>query len=415
MIDGGRVRGGPFLRVTLPLAGLNFLNQASRGLLALLAPLLALEFGLSASQLGLLAAALFAAYALAQLPVGLALDLYGARRVQLCLGIVAGLGFVLSAVAGDPILFAVGRVFTGLGVSAGLMAMMKANVQWFPPHRVASATGRGLFVAGLGGLLVTWPVQMILPQIGWRGAFWLLALASVLVGSWIALSVPRAVPGGGSRRALRTEIAEIGRIFAHPRFRRLVPAIAMISALSFTYQGLWAGPWLRDVGGQGDEARALLLLTYAAGLMTGSLVAGQAASFAQARGAGPLLAPYVATGVMLVLQAWLILAPPAVALSQGVAWFLFAFCAGAGPTGYTAVGQGFPAALTGRVATAINFSMLVLVFVFQNGIGWILDLWPRVTGGGWDPRGYAWAMAATFVLQAGAALWLVVGPRDRPA
>jgi uncharacterized protein (DUF2126 family) len=45
-----------FLRVTLPLAAVNFLNQASRAVLALIGPLLALEFALSASDLGLLAA-----------------------------------------------------------------------------------------------------------------------------------------------------------------------------------------------------------------------------------------------------------------------------------------------------------------------------------------------------------------------
>ena len=71
-----------FARITLPLAAVNFLNQASRAVLAVIGPLLAIEFALSASDLGLLAAVFFVAYAAAQLPVGVALDLYGARRVQ---------------------------------------------------------------------------------------------------------------------------------------------------------------------------------------------------------------------------------------------------------------------------------------------------------------------------------------------
>ena len=49
-----------FLRITIPLAGVNFLNQASRALIATIGPIVALEFSLSATELGLLAATFFA-------------------------------------------------------------------------------------------------------------------------------------------------------------------------------------------------------------------------------------------------------------------------------------------------------------------------------------------------------------------
>jgi hypothetical protein len=83
--------------------------------------------------------------------------------------------------------------------------------------------------------------------------------------------------------------------------------------------------------------------------------------------------------------------------------------------GYAAVGQGFPPELQGRVATAINFSMLVLVFILQTGIGAILDLWPRTAAGGWDPAGYGLALSVTFLLQLAAAAWIVVAPREKAA
>jgi len=79
--------------------------------------------------------------------------------------------------------------------------------------------------------------------------------------------------------------------------------------------------------------------------------------------------------------------------------------------GYAAMGQGFPPELQGRVATAINFAMLVLVFILQTGIGAILDLWPRLPDGGWNPAGYAAALSVTFLLQAGTALWIVLAPK----
>ncbi|MBL0922568.1 MAG: hypothetical protein IBJ10_10640, partial [Phycisphaerales bacterium] len=67
------------------------------------------------------------------------------------------------------------------------------------------------------------------------------------------------------RRSLLAETREFGRIFAHPVFIGLVPAIALLSAMNFIYQGLWAGPWLRDVAGLSGAGHATLLLFYALG------------------------------------------------------------------------------------------------------------------------------------------------------
>ncbi|MBR0684161.1 MFS transporter [Roseomonas eburnea] len=403
-----------FARITLPLAAINFLNQGNRALVATIGPLLAIEFGLSASELGLLAATFFAAYAAAQLPIGVALDLHGPRRVQSTLALVAAAGFVVSALAPDVLVLGCGRLITGVGVAAGLMAMLKANTQWYPKHRVAAVTGAGLFFAGLGGVAATVPVQWVLPLLGWRGIFAVLAVLAVAVSLWIRLVVPDRPPDvvASERRSLVREIGEFGRIFRDRGFLRFLPAVMVLSALNFTFQGLWAGPWLRDVGGMADGPRALALLIYAAGLVTGSLVTGQAASLAQARGFSAMFVPYLGIGGVLAAQAALV-AGPSGFWGIAVVWFLFSFCGSVGVAGYAAMGQGFPPELQGRVATAINFAMLILVFALQTGIGAIIDLWPRTASGGWDPTGYRVALSMTFLLQAGTALWIVVAPRGR--
>lgn len=396
-----------FLRVTLPLAALNFLNQASRALLAVIGPGLALEFGLSAADLGLLAAALFGAYAATQLPAGLALDLWGARRVQAVLALTAATGFALSALAPGWSWLLPGRVLTGIGVAAGLTAMLQANAQWFGRDRVAAMTGSGLLVGALGGMMATLPLSLLLPHIGWRGGFALLALLSVAVAAWIWLSVPDAPPGHRrpARRPVGAELRAFGPIFRHPAFTGFVPAICVLSALSFTWQGLWAGPWLRDVAGLAAEARATVLFCYALGMAVGSFGMGQLASFVQGRGWPPLLVAFAAMGAQLLLQGVFAFAPPTGLPGLCLAWGGFALAASAGPIAYAAIGQRFGTELAGRVATAINASMLCLVFLFQTGVGAVLDLWPRTATGGWDPAGYRAALAITMAVQALALLW----------
>jgi predicted MFS family arabinose efflux permease len=306
-------------------------------------------------------------------------------------------------------MLAAGRCVAGIGVAAGLMAMLKANTQWYPKERVAAVTGAGLFFASMGGLAATMPVQWALPFMGWRGVFAVLAALAVMVSAWVWFSVPNAPPGFAPppKRSLRQEIGEYRRIFKDPVFLRLVPTVAMLSTLNFTYQGLWAGPWLRDVGGLDDATRAAALFIYSLGMMTGSLLTGQAASFAQARGFSPMLVPYVGVVGCLFAQAMLMLGPGDF-WAMALLWFMFSFSGSVGPAGYAAVAQGFPPALAGRVSTAINFLMLCVVFLFQTGIGAILDLWPRQADGGWAPEGYAWALGMTFAVQLAAALWIML-------
>ncbi|MSQ49649.1 MAG: MFS transporter [Betaproteobacteria bacterium] len=388
---------GLFLRVTLPLAALNFLNQASRTVMAIIGPVLAVEFALSASQLGLLSACMFAAYAAAQLPVGMALDMLGTRRIQAALSLVAAVGFAVFALADGLAGFSVARVILGVGISAGLMAILKANTQWFAPAQVAGMTGLAMAVATLGSVLTTAPVEAVLPMLGWRGVFWLLAGLSVVVALWIYASV-RDKPRPAVRRGLQAELAVMGQILGSRMFWRFAPAVAMLSILNFTYLGLWAGPWLRDVAGYDGPTRAHTLLLYTLAMTAGTLLSGQASSRAQARGRSGLLVPGICFAGLLAAQVGLILQPSS-PTAVTVLWVLFAFFGAGGPTGYIAVGQMFPAEQMGRVSTAINTLTLLGAFLLQAAIGWILDLWPRAAAGGWDARGYSAALLLSVVAQ----------------
>jgi predicted MFS family arabinose efflux permease len=402
-----------FLRVTLPLSGVNFLNQAARALIATIGPLLALEFDLTATELGLLSATFFFSYALSQLPVGLALDMFGVGRVQRVLALVSAIGFAICAMSDNVIILAIGRFVTGIGISVGMIAMLTAHSQWVPRHRVAAMTGLGVFVASFGGLAATLPAQQLVPLFGWRGVFWLFAVLSLAIAAWITVSVPDPPGHKPVRKGFGHSVVEFARIFRHPACLRYAPAIALLSGMNFTYGGLWAGPWLRDVGGFADEMRAGLLMVCMAGMTAGSLLTGQCASYLQRLGYSAMTVPYVAMGGLLVIQILLIIVPSAHPAAIGALWFAFSFLSSAGPAGYAAVGQRFGAELAGRVGTALNFTMLAVVFFLQNIIGWILDLWPRTAADGWDPVAYGWAMGLTVAMQAAAILWML--RPERPA
>jgi predicted MFS family arabinose efflux permease len=382
-----------FLAVTLPLAAFNLINQASRTVMSIIGPVLATEFALSASELGMLAACMFAAYGAAQLPVGVALDTVGPRRIQAGACLLAAIGFAVFALAHGLAGFAVARIILGVGISAALMAIIKANTQWFAPAQVANMTGLAMVVGSFGSVLTTAPVQAALPTLGWRGVFWLLCAASLATSAWIFFSV-RDKPAAGPRRSLAAEGAVIMQILGSRRFWRYAPAAAMLSVMNFAYLGLWAGPWLRDVAGYDGVTRAHTLLLYTVSLMIGGWAVGWTGSRAQARGLPAILVPTLCTAGLVAAQVGLALQPTN-AVAVTALWALFAFCAAGGPTAYIAVGQMFPVEQTARIATAINTLTLCGAFALQAAIGATLDLWPRNATGGWSASGYSAALAVS--------------------
>jgi predicted MFS family arabinose efflux permease len=327
--------------------------------------------------------------------------------VQAALGLVTAAGFALFALAESFATLVVARVIVGVGVSAGLMALIKANAQWFAPAKVALVTGIAVSIGGLGSVLSTVPVAAALPALGWRGVLWVLCGVSAATALWILLSVPHR---GGSKSDLRTELAVMGSILRSPVFWRFAPAVAMLSVLNFAYLGLWAGPWLRDVAGYDSRQSANTLLAYTVTMMAGALLVGAATSRAKARGHPPMLVTLACTAGQVVAQIGLVL-QPAAPLVVGGLWMLFAFCVAGATAGYITVGQMFPPEQTARVATAINTLTLGAAFVLQAAVGWVLDFWPRTDSGGWDPRGYSAALAVSLLLQVFIAARLLGGKR----
>ena len=83
------------LRVIVPFCAGYFLSYLLRTVNAVISPELMRELGLSAADLGLLTSTYFFSFALAQIPVGIALDRFGARKVGGLLLVVAAAGAFL--------------------------------------------------------------------------------------------------------------------------------------------------------------------------------------------------------------------------------------------------------------------------------------------------------------------------------
>lgn len=382
--------------VWLPFACGYFLSYAFRTINAVISTHLVRDLGLSPGQLGLLTATYFFTFALAQIPLGMMLDRYGPRRIETVLLLFAAAGAGIFSVAKDfgPLLLA--RAFIGLGVSACLMASIKAFVQWFPISRLASLNGWILACGGLGAFATSLPAEAALQFTDWRGLFAIVAALTLLVAGLIFFTVPDR-QAGEARENWRELLSGVRTVFRAGVFWRVSVVFMVTQGTFMAVQTLWISPWLRDVAGRASPGN--MLAAVAAAMILGFGIAGTLADRIARRGIEHLAVLKASYAISIAMFALISLG---VTTAAPVIWVVYAVCSTAGTTlSYPILSRRFSAELAGRVITASNMLVFVGAFVAQWAIGAVIGLWP-VENGHYALAGYQAAFGLSLVLQCGA-------------
>jgi predicted MFS family arabinose efflux permease len=384
------LRGGLTRRraaaIFLAFAFAYFLSALLRAVTATLAPVFSAELGLNAGQLGLLGGAYFLGFALMQLPLGSALDRWGAKRVLIGFLALAVAGCLAFAAAGSFRQLLLARLLIGIGVAACLMAPLTCYRHLFSEATQLRANSWMLMTGSLGMLASTLPVQWLLPTTGWRGLFGVVALLLAIALLLIAWRVPTV----GSAQAAGEPIgAGYRQVFTHPAFVRVAPLGFFAYGGMIALQSLWIGPWLTQVGGASPEAAAQGLFVVNLAMLL-------------AFGCWGLVMPQLIrrgwAGERLIAFAWPAgLACLALAIWRGEQatapyWAAWCVCASVVSLSQPALGHAFPAALAGRALSAFNLMIFAGVFSLQWGIGLAIDAL-RALGLGPLPA-FQWAFGA---------------------
>lgn len=388
------------LRVFLPFAAGYFLSYLYRTINAVLAPELVADLGLDAAALGLLTSVYFLTFASFQLPLGVLLDRFAPQRVEALLLLLAAAGAALFAFSAGREELILGRALIGLGVSACLMASLKTFVMWFPPQRLPAVNGWVMAFGGLGALMATAPVELALGLTTWRGVFGGLAILTLVLVGVLLLVVPDHPPAGHGGN-WREQIRGIAGIYTNRVFWRLAPISLLVMSAHMAIQGLWAGPYLRDIGGLDRLAVADHLFWIAAGMVAGFLSIGTLAYRLSHLG---IPAVTVAVGGMASFLGLQLAIASGYAGGNLAIWIGFGFFGTAGNLTYAILSQSFPRHLAGRVNTALNLLVFVGAFALQWGLGVVIGLWPQAEGG-YELTGYQTAFGTVLALQVLALGW----------
>lgn len=248
------------------------LSQFYRAFLAVLSPVLAQDVGAGPDDLALSSGLWFLAFALMQLPVGMALDSLGPRRTAAwLLGLAGGGGSVVFALASAPWHLHLSMVLIGIGCSPVLMASYYIFGRVYSARVFATLAGAIIGVGTLGNIAGAWPLAWAAETFGWRETVWFLTAVTVLAGLLI-LAVVRDPPP--LDRAEGEAAGRLIDVFRIPAVWLILPLLFVNYAPAAGLRGLWVGPYFSEVYGADAIAIGRVTLVMAFAMVFGAVAYG---------------------------------------------------------------------------------------------------------------------------------------------
>ncbi len=252
---------GSYRWVILALTVVAFMQtHVHRLAFAPLIPMFVADMGLGYAAAGTIQTAYFWTYMTAQLPIGLATDRWGARRVMLTCFAVLIVGGAAFAASGSYVASIGARMLVGLGAAAVWVPGMRLMAEWFPAAERGRATGMMSAGGGIGGTVGLMLVPWLATFWGWRLAYGVLVVPAVLTFVLIAVFLR----GGDATPAAAARPGSLRRVLASRDLWPFNLAVIFSYGAYFSFITFLPAHLVKSLGYSATEA----------GLLTGLITAG---------------------------------------------------------------------------------------------------------------------------------------------
>lgn len=147
------------------------------------------EYSLTEGKFILLTNAFSYTYMFMQIPAGILIDKFGAKKVSSAGTIVSAMGTLVFALGFDYHMLVVGRALIGLGCSICFLSVLKICSEWFSESFFCTMSGITSFVGMIGAMLAQTPLAMLLRFFSWNKVFLGISVLTILIAFLIMLFV----------------------------------------------------------------------------------------------------------------------------------------------------------------------------------------------------------------------------------
>jgi predicted MFS family arabinose efflux permease len=339
-----------------------------RSFLSVIAGPVMTDLAIGPREFGLMGSAWFFAFALAQFPVGWALDRIGPRRTVMACMAVGTAGAFLFATASHVAFSILAMVMVGIGCSPVFMSALYLFARSTDQADFAVRASLFIGIGSFGNLAGAAPLAWAAAHFGWRPSMLMVAgffALATLLAAMLVRDPPPVDKASTGQEGLLQGLASIMAIWP---LWLIAPVTLSSYAILVTVRGLWIGPYMTAVHGLDAVGSGEAALVMAVAMTVGAFAYG---ALEKALGQPKLL---VAAGTLLTTLSFAALAFFG-HRSALVATVLFAFIGFAGFTYALLMAHArmfFPGHLIGRGMTFVNFLFIAGAAIAQSASGWLI-------------------------------------------
>lgn len=219
-----------------------FLLQTSTSVMI---PALIKAFQINPLQVGILASSYFYSYLVMQLPAGMLVDRFGARRI-LSIGILLFTSACwLFAHASNFYIAQFSRILMGLGAAPVIGTTFALVAHWFPSNRFALIIGLTDTLGMLGGIAGEAYLAGWVEHIGWRQTIFGCFLVGIIITVLIISVIRDKPPSINLPNENNNPFKKLGEVIHSSQIWLNGIYVAFIWGVAIAFTGLWSVPFLQ--------------------------------------------------------------------------------------------------------------------------------------------------------------------------
>ena len=356
------------------------------------------DLAVGATLIGNLSACYYYGYAGMQVPVGVLIDRFGARRLMTMAALVCALGCLVFGLSSGFWGVAAGRFLIGASAAFSLVGAMSVAALWFPARRFALFSGLAMMLGMAGGVAGQAPLRLLVDRLDWRTATMWLASGGIFI-AFAAWATVRDRPRPATER--RPMLAGLGQVASNPQTWLISIAGLGTTAPLLGFAGLWGVPFFVEAYHLDRTAAASVTSMMFVGWGIGAPLMGWFSDFIVRRRPPFVFGLLVCSAAMATM-----LHVPELPVSALMALcFMCGFGGSSQIVGFAAAREHNPVGLSATTLGVVNGMVTGAGALYQPLVGWCLDLtWQGQTLAGarvYDAQSYRLALS---VLVAGTVL-----------
>lgn len=326
-----------------------------------------LHFHIDANALGFMISFYYWSYATVQIPLGVMLDKFGAKRLMVLASFLCAISCFIIASTDSVTIASIAMFLMGLGSACAFLGSIKLGTTWFTSNELVKIVAFVIVLGSFGSALGGRPLNMLTNYMGWQATMNLMGVIGLFVCSFVYLTVGRALEPQ-SHQTPENVLDGVKKVILRPQAWLIALYGTFMYSPIIIYGTSWGMPFINSMPDVGEGTAAWVLTSMVVGAAIGSPIFAYYSDHISQR-----IRPMIMGALLgLMIELIIIFVPGLSITSLFGLFFLVGFCYTAKTLSFTAVCEIMPKSCSGVAVGFLNTLAMGAGTIFHPLIGKLL-------------------------------------------